>query len=342
MCRRAWRRCASGGGRTTDHRGLVAALASGWRWLRGASLLIAGCARHTWSGRRFFSESRRLSQRHPPFGLRLSKYFRKLLPGSCHCAVQRRCRPDRAVGLAWQWHFFELNRCFAQAWRAQAAIESVVVLVALEAGMCARRRTYFLLRRQKKVGKEKATPLAVSLRFAAGSLRCSCAGRRCGTRCALAALRSDSRSESEHEAWSCCAAHARPTPCASRHGQRGWGDTGHRFARPRSSQQAARLVLAPPKGRGAGHARDRRGRGPPGHWRCPLEGGGETSRSEWSLGVGLFHPLVELNDRQHHRQHDQHHHNAHGHDQQRLQDGGQLQGATLHFGAGLMGGALQH
>ena len=55
-------------------------------------------------------------------------------------------------------------------------MENVVFLEALEtletpqAGMCARRRTYFLLLRQKKVGKEKATPLAVSLRFAAGSL----------------------------------------------------------------------------------------------------------------------------------------------------------------------------
>ena len=116
------------------------------------------------------------------------------------------------------------------AWRAQAAMENVVVLEALEtletpqAGMCARQRTYFSLLRQRKVGKRKATPLAVSLRFAAGNLRCSGAGRRCGTRFALAALRSDSRSESEHEAWSCCAVHARPTPCASRHGQRGWGE----------------------------------------------------------------------------------------------------------------------
>ena len=91
--------------------------------------------------------------------------------------------------------------------------------------MCARQRTYFSLLRQRKVGKRKATPLAVSLRFAAGNLRCSGMGRRCGTRFAPLALRSNSRSESEHEAWSCCAAHARPTPCASRHGQRGVGRT---------------------------------------------------------------------------------------------------------------------
>ncbi|MDP3750443.1 MAG: hypothetical protein Q8Q98_01110, partial [Polaromonas sp.] len=33
--------------------------------------------------------------------------------------------------------------------------------------------THFLLRRQKKVSKEKATLLSASLRFAAGSLQCS-------------------------------------------------------------------------------------------------------------------------------------------------------------------------
>ena len=171
------------------------------------------------------------------------------------------------------FEILERNRCFAQGWRAQAAIESVVLVEALQAGMCARRRTYFSLCRQRKVGKRKATPLAVSLRFAAGSLRCSGMGRRCGTRCALAALRSNSRSESEHEAWSCCAAHARPTPCASRHGQRGLGNTGHRFARPRSEQQGARPVLAPPEGRGAGHVSDRRGRGlPPATGGAPREG----------------------------------------------------------------------
>ncbi len=39
------------------------------------------------------------------------------------------------------------------------------------AGMCARRRSNFLLSRQEKVTKEKATLLSVSLRFAAGNLR---------------------------------------------------------------------------------------------------------------------------------------------------------------------------
>jgi hypothetical protein len=41
------------------------------------------------------------------------------------------------------------------------------------AGSSARRRTHFLLLRQKKVSKEKATPLSATLRCATGNLRCS-------------------------------------------------------------------------------------------------------------------------------------------------------------------------
>ena len=39
--------------------------------------------------------------------------------------------------------------------------------------------------------------------------------------CSLRSRRSDNRSKSDHDAWACSAPHARPTPCASRHGQRG-------------------------------------------------------------------------------------------------------------------------
>ncbi len=39
--------------------------------------------------------------------------------------------------------------------------------------------------------------------------------------CSLRSRRSDNRSKSVYEAWACCAAHARPSPCASRDGQRG-------------------------------------------------------------------------------------------------------------------------
>ena len=41
------------------------------------------------------------------------------------------------------------------------------------AGLSPRRAPHFLLLRQKKVSKEKATPLSASLRFASGNLRCS-------------------------------------------------------------------------------------------------------------------------------------------------------------------------
>ena len=43
----------------------------------------------------------------------------------------------------------------------------------LLAGMCARRRTYLSLLRQRKVGQRKTTLLSVSLRFTTGNLRCS-------------------------------------------------------------------------------------------------------------------------------------------------------------------------
>jgi hypothetical protein len=79
----------------------------------------------------------------------------------------------------------------------------------------ARRRTHFLLLRQKKVSKEKATPLSASLRFAAGNLRCSrFAGSR-RTRFAQTAASPDPRN----------------TPLLG--AARGEGDTrGHRVARP--------------------------------------------------------------------------------------------------------------
>ena len=92
--------------------------------------------------------------------------------------------------------------------------------VVLSAGMCARRRSHFLLLRQKKVTKEKAAPLAVSLRFAAGSLRCSVAGRRCRTRFVRFALAAQTAAASQFtKRMLRC---ARPTPCASRHGQKGF------------------------------------------------------------------------------------------------------------------------
>jgi len=138
----------------------------------------------------------------------------------------------------------------------------------LLAGMCARQRTYFLLRRQKKVSKgryrgsltsrsevtrtQKATPLAVSLRFAAGNLRCSGAGRCCGTRCALAHFaQTTAASQSTKHGH---AALPMPAPRPALLGTaRGVGEphSGHRCARPRqtakpgSSAAMARVVFNP-------------------------------------------------------------------------------------------------
>ena len=155
----------------------------------------------------------------------------------------------------------------------------------------ARRPSYFSLLRQRKVAQRKATPLAVSLRFAAGNLRCSRVRRCRRTHFALTALRSDNCGKSEDEAWASFGAHARLTRCASRHVQRGSKpNTGHRCARPRFIVQppdpsfisCRRRHNAPPlakaqpnsaphrpSGRGAGQASERGGRTCGGHSRCP-------------------------------------------------------------------------
>ena len=97
---------------------------------------------------------------------------------------------------------------------------SLCCLQASSAGISPRRARYLSLLRQRKVPKRKATPLPVSLRCASGNLRCSCLQWCCGTRFAQA-LRSDSRSKSDDDAWACSTAQAHCSHCASRHGQRG-------------------------------------------------------------------------------------------------------------------------
>ncbi len=87
--------------------------------------------------------------------------------------------------------------------------------------MCARRRSNFLLSRQEKVTKEKATLLCASLRCAAGNLRCSVRGCHRRTRCAPAALRSNNCGESVHEVRVSFGTRTHPLPCASRHAQKG-------------------------------------------------------------------------------------------------------------------------
>ena len=73
-----------------------------------------------------------------------------------------------------------------------------------------------------------------------GHLRRSTCGVRRGTRCAPAALRSNSRSESVNKGV-CPSAHAHPAPCASRHGQKGTQKDGPLL---RSAQNARALRAA--------------------------------------------------------------------------------------------------
>ena len=55
-------------------------------------------------------------------------------------------------------------------------------------------------------------------------------------------------------------------------------------------------------------------------------------RASTVIRGALLHPGIQLNDGHQHRQHDQHHHQPHADDEQRLHDGGGGHGAALHFG----------
>ncbi len=100
--------------------------------------------------------------------------------------------------------------------------------------------------RQRKVGKEKATPLAASF----ASLRAACDARAWGGAAELALrlppLRSNSRSESEHEAWSCCVPMPAPRP-ALLGTARGDGRRRAIASLGPELNKGTRLVLAPQK-----------------------------------------------------------------------------------------------
>ncbi len=104
-----------------------------------------------------------------------------------------------------------------------------------------RRATHFLLRRQEKVSKEKATRLSGSLRFAAGKLRCSIPAGGVRTRFAQTTAALDTAS--------ICA--ARPGQTGLR-GAIGFGEAGTRKARPRRSPLANPIPSPPPVGLGRG------------------------------------------------------------------------------------------
>ena len=120
---------------------------------------------------------------------------------------------------------------------------------ALLAGMCARRRSHFLCL-GKESNQRKPTPLAVSRSVAAGSLRCSGAGRRCRTHCAL---RATFKQRQRVRAPSACFAAPAPRP-ALLGTARGGGEVhpGHRCARPWASLPLPLGESLPPRMRGVG------------------------------------------------------------------------------------------
>ena len=118
------------------------------------------------------------------------------------------------------------------------------------AGGCARRRSDFLLSRQEKVTKEKATLLCVSLRCATGNLRCS--GRGCAAELTARLQRSaQTTAASQCTKCVCPTAHAR-TPCPALLGtHRREPATGHPHgpslrSAPSARAQAPRAALSRP------------------------------------------------------------------------------------------------
>jgi len=118
------------------------------------------------------------------------------------------------------------------------------------AGVCARRRSNFLLSRQEKVTKEKATLLCVSLRCATGNLRCS--GRGCAAELTARLQRSvQTTAASQCTKCVCPTAHAR-TPCPALLGtHRREPATGHPHgpslrSAPSARAQAPRAALSRP------------------------------------------------------------------------------------------------
>ena len=97
--------------------------------------------------------------------------------------------------------------------------------------------TYFLLLRQEKVSKEKATPVPLSLRWRSGqpAVLAPWAALRNSHR-SLRSLRSDKRNESDDKARG---SPRSPWHCAPRQGHRGKSQSGHRCARPGARAVAA-------------------------------------------------------------------------------------------------------
>jgi len=158
----------------------------------------------------------------------------------------------------------------------------------LLAGMCARRRTYLSLLRQRKVGQRKTTLLSVSLRYGQPAMLGT--ARRAPAIRAIAALRGKPGSgrlrgvpqnslratrfvqttAANQSTQACalrraCSPRKRPTPGAATGGEQ--PDTGHRCARPGAARREAPAPLGAERSDGpyhgcpSGRAEKRRARG---------------------------------------------------------------------------------
>ena len=116
---------------------------------------------------------------------------------------------------------FGVDWLYALDLPGHVAIEFVAVLVEGGGRVSPRRATHFLLLRQEKVSKEKATQLSATpaLRYGA-----TCVGEFTGCAVELAtrcALHSDNHGESVHEACVSCGTHATPQTPRHRRNQMG-------------------------------------------------------------------------------------------------------------------------
>ena len=137
------------------------------------------------------------------------------------------------------------------------------------AGLSPRRATHFLLLRQKKVSKEKATPSLRPLRFAKGQ---TCVGTVAGCAAELTALRSSSAqtaAASQFTKHGRYDAHATPQPPRRRRSHRGW------IAKQPNIPTATRVVAALDPASAA-----------PSAWRMRPRDGAE--RSDGPKGCWLF------------------------------------------------------
>ena len=151
-----------------------------------------------------------------------------------------------------------------------------------EAGMCARRRSNFLLRPPRESHQREGDPQSASLRFATGNLRCSFLGWCRRTHCVPPSgeLCSNSSDELDNEACVSFGTHAHPSSCASRRRQQGWGaGSGTAAAAQRRLRSVTRCALPTVGARSL--------------WRAERSEGPQAERSNGPCGA-RSHPLLTV------------------------------------------------